>query len=454
MSHQKITPEKYIITRARTLPICEVLVNDDWETLGYATVFVARAHKSGNLTLGIYFLDLYLLGITKTSVFFNITPDSYKELKSRFSNINLVEADYVTMHNLILGIEEYANDYGFKPHNEYKLSKYILEEDTEEIPLMEFEFGKNGKPFLAVETFAELKRLLPILQKHAGNDYDYLVKESPDKNVSHYDLKNLHNELSLENTILYELFDIKNKAGFTNEYLQKISVLEKNSLAEDLHKITLYEVKRARNAIISSDTYWLSQYSSYTLLHVLMLIEYLKLSSNVKDMLYILSQDFEFQDLYFGDIESYIYIGNIIMASEKNMNDLATFMKQKVNNNWAKTAIIIGLNIVCALHPERRSEILEWCKYLLNYYIVYSKDDLRRYSSEINAIIALLIEIKGVEVKDLVIEVYDKDLIDIELSGDLKEILDDIDNPEEFYLPKSFEEFNYEEKYQHIGIKK
>ncbi|MGL5637649.1 MAG: hypothetical protein ACRDD8_00030, partial [Bacteroidales bacterium] len=340
MANSNLTPEKYIIKRARTLPVHEVLVNDDWETLGYATVIIAREHKSGNITLGVYFLDLYLLGITNTSVFFNITADSYKELKQRFSNINLVPADYVVMHNLILGIEEYANDYGFQPHSEYRISKYILEEDTDEIPLMEFEFGKNGKPFLAVETFAELKKLLPILQKHAGNDFDYIVKESPDKNVSHYDLKNLHNDLSLSNALLYNLFDRENRSGFSNEFLAEVSEFDKETLCEDIHKITLYEVARAKSAMNSGDSLWVSACSAYTLLHVLMLIEYLELRSNVKDMLYILSQDFEFQDYYFGDIESYIYIGNIVMASEKNMNDLAVFMKQDVNNNWAKTAIV------------------------------------------------------------------------------------------------------------------
>ncbi|MGL4780037.1 MAG: hypothetical protein ACRCXN_04290 [Bacteroidales bacterium] len=452
MANSNLTPEKYIIKRARTLPVHEVLVNDDWETLGYATVIIAREHKSGNITLGVYFLDLYLLGITNTSVFFNITADSYKELKQRFSNINLVPADYVVMHNLILGIEEYANDYGFQPHSEYRISKYILEEDTDEIPLMEFEFGKNGKPFLAVETFAELKKLLPILQKHAGNDFDYIVKESPDKNVSHYDLKNLHNDLSLSNALLYNLFDRENRSGFSNEFLAEVSEFDKETLCEDIHKITLYEVARAKSAMNSGDSLWVSACSAYTLLHVLMLIEYLELRSNVKDMLYILSQDFEFQDYYFGDIESYIYIGNIVMASEKNMNDLAVFMKQDVNNNWAKTAIVIGLNIAYAKHPEKRAVILEWCKYLLNYYIVYSKEDPKRYASEINAVFALLIEIKGVELIDLITEIYEKELVYIELAGEMAELINDINNPEETYLPKEFEKFGYEAKYNHIGI--
>ncbi|MGL5689404.1 MAG: hypothetical protein ACRDD8_01180, partial [Bacteroidales bacterium] len=157
-------------------------------------------------------------------------------------------------------------------------------------------------------------------------------------------------------------------------------------------------------------------------------------------------------DYYFGDIESYIYIGNIVMASEKNMNDLAVFMKQDVNNNWAKTAIVIGLNIAYAKHPEKRAVILEWCKYLLNYYIVYSKEDPKRYASEINAVFALLIEIKGVELIDLITEIYEKELVYIELAGEMAELINDINNPEETYLPKEFEKFGYEAKYNHIGI--
>lgn len=60
-----------------------------------------------------------------------------------------VEIDYNLAHNIIYGGNEYAEEHGFKIHKDFeKLTQYILEVDDDKIPLIDVEFGKDGKPLV------------------------------------------------------------------------------------------------------------------------------------------------------------------------------------------------------------------------------------------------------------------------------------------------------------------
>jgi hypothetical protein len=62
-----------------------------------------------------------------------------------------------------------------------------LEENTDKIPKIEYEFGEDGKPSLYVKTRAELNRYLPTLQKAVGDNYQYYVAEEDDEYDDEYD---------------------------------------------------------------------------------------------------------------------------------------------------------------------------------------------------------------------------------------------------------------------------
>jgi hypothetical protein len=54
----QLSPEKYVRTQARSLPIDECLVTEGWEDAGICNVVIARMHKTGNYTIAIYLIDL------------------------------------------------------------------------------------------------------------------------------------------------------------------------------------------------------------------------------------------------------------------------------------------------------------------------------------------------------------------------------------------------------------
>ncbi len=175
-----LSPENYIRKKARTLPVYECLVNTNWETAKLADVVVARRHSNGNITAGFFLVDLMALGIKDGTYCFNYPIDEYNDLvKSIRGNMEFKTIDYTLAHNIILAAEEYAGDLGIEPCKLYRDTiKYILEEDTDDIELIEIECGVNGKPmlFLPEDVDATTKQKYhEKMKKAVGEDgYEYM----------------------------------------------------------------------------------------------------------------------------------------------------------------------------------------------------------------------------------------------------------------------------------------
>lgn len=184
---QLLSPENYIRQKARNLPIYECRINDNWKEMGSAEIVIARTHANGNITLGMYMVDLYCLGVRDTHYRFNTTIDDYEELLELLANnFEMKEIDYTLVHNIIFAANEYAAELGFKPHKDFtSVSQYLLEEDTDEIELIEIECGRNGKPLFIQTDFvtdAEGKRIINQLEKAVGKgNFDVIFSEDGDE---------------------------------------------------------------------------------------------------------------------------------------------------------------------------------------------------------------------------------------------------------------------------------
>src|SRR6187549_826965 len=105
-----LSPKKYIETKARTLPIYKCLVNKDWKVGKIADVVVMRKHVNGNITAGIYLVDLLCLGVKDTFFIFNESEDSINERLESPCNV-FVPIDYNTAHNIVYAGHDFAMDY-------------------------------------------------------------------------------------------------------------------------------------------------------------------------------------------------------------------------------------------------------------------------------------------------------------------------------------------------------
>lgn len=181
---QMLSPENYIRQKARTLPMYECLVNSDWEESGLGNLIVARRHITGNITAGMYLVDLKCLGVKNAAYWFNLYENEYLEIivKARHS-MELIKISYTLAHNMVYAGIEFAEEFGFKPHKDFNVAKFILEEDTEAIELMEIECGIDGKPAYIrgpLDTDSKAAQVIAQLEKTAGPGNYTLIENIED----------------------------------------------------------------------------------------------------------------------------------------------------------------------------------------------------------------------------------------------------------------------------------
>jgi hypothetical protein len=168
---QQMSPYKYVTSgRARQLPIYECWIAPDWKEAGISVITVARKHSTGNVTMGSYLMDVLCLGLKDTTVIFSKPEDEYREIiDGMFENHgDKVLIDYALAHNIIYGGIAYAEDLGFKPEKEWSLSQFMLEEDTEDIELIDIEFGRDGKPCYINGPYDNVGKVISKLEASVG----------------------------------------------------------------------------------------------------------------------------------------------------------------------------------------------------------------------------------------------------------------------------------------------
>ncbi|MCU0449859.1 MAG: hypothetical protein MUC97_08455 [Bernardetiaceae bacterium] len=167
--------------RVRKLPFLEAWLNPNWRRIGFACVLVVRQHVNGNFSYGGFLIDVFCLGIKDALFFANQTKAEYDELLERyFSNLggNPERIGYNEAHNLVFGALAYAEDLGFAPHPDFDLAKWILEDDTDDIPLIEYEFGRDGMPVYFPGPRDNYGQVLVKLRQHAGEgNFDVVLPD-------------------------------------------------------------------------------------------------------------------------------------------------------------------------------------------------------------------------------------------------------------------------------------
>ena len=163
------TEEQFIRLKMRSLPITECLMETGWEERGLCCIVVNRQHPNGKITMGVFLVDNFCLGLKETHYFFEIPDEDYATRIG--GDVAMKKVSYEEVHNFIYGAIAFAEEVGIKPAKSFELTQYILEEDTEDIPLIEYPYGKNGKYYLYADTLMELNTHLKHLQNVLGDEF-------------------------------------------------------------------------------------------------------------------------------------------------------------------------------------------------------------------------------------------------------------------------------------------
>jgi ferredoxin-fold anticodon binding domain-containing protein len=155
-----------------------------------AIIFVSRKHVSGNLTLGFYTVDLQCMGVGGTWYKYNIPEIKIMAMMADIAKekLRLVEISYKLAHNIIYAAIENAEGYGFHPVADFtRVSQYILEPDTEDIPLINIPCGvKEETPDRqATQQMHVLERMRKIAKSRHGGIEEEISREK-EKKINEY----------------------------------------------------------------------------------------------------------------------------------------------------------------------------------------------------------------------------------------------------------------------------
>ncbi len=184
---QALTPSspQAILRRARTYPIYECLISDNWnkkDSKGLVEVLIARKQPDDNICFGVYLIDVYCLGLKNTFANADFSRSRYlSEIRNKvFRAGKPVECSIELAQQMIYQSIEYAEQFGFEPQKDFMLSQYLLTPRGELEEPYDLTFGKDGKPFFIAGPHDNVARIMKQLEKTAGTgNYHYLTTIGP-----------------------------------------------------------------------------------------------------------------------------------------------------------------------------------------------------------------------------------------------------------------------------------
>ncbi len=174
----------YYIRHAREYPIQDCWVNEGWQKSGLATVVIARQQPNRNIVFGCYLVDVFCLGV-KNVIYNADIPASRFRLEfypQLIQGGRPLKISAALAHEIVYGAIEYAAQFEFHPHRDFREGQHILDLPTAH-PRSGLEFGKDGKPFYISGPYDNVDAIMRKLTRFAGKDqYHYLMQlgEMPD----------------------------------------------------------------------------------------------------------------------------------------------------------------------------------------------------------------------------------------------------------------------------------
>lgn len=256
-----LSSDVYMRRVMRSLPVDKCYINPDWKEQGMAHVVIVRRRPDGKFAMVVYLVDTFCLGVK--DAFWRTSLDK-SELDAMIKNfeerIGIEECDYATAHNLILGAIEFAEEGGIKPCKEWMLGQYGLDEDTDDIPLIEFDYGLEGKHFLNTYTRSEGAKYIPILEAHLGDNFYCRFEEEeaanslPEEEYLKPEGVEYPTELNLKHPEVAEILCSKDNVMVVPvDEMARIAAIDRDELLADLDQLAMYELGKVAGRVPSLD---------------------------------------------------------------------------------------------------------------------------------------------------------------------------------------------------------
>ena len=447
-----LSPAQYLKEKARGLEIGKCyLTAGIWDN-GLGHVFVTRKHNGGKLSLAGYLVDVYCLGVKDSYVNLRMEPEDISENFARVEDIcgPLKEITYNEAHNIIYGAVEFAEEAGISPDISFRTSRLFLEEDTDDVPLVEYDFGHDGKHFLVAKDQREVDKYLPLMERNLGDDFDYILPYDPEEDgLAEEDIfsgcvKTLNNLATSAKErekwqqpytyrgeypiildvrhpeLLQILCDPENALSIPDDRLDWIMSLPRDEVREDLEKILLFNIGLSCDGI--PEDMEDGEFSGVVGNAARLLGEVGNDTTSLDTVLEVLRQSHDFMEYHICDSGDFLLSVPLCKLGRNRLDRLMDFMLETGLVNFNKSYVSEAVKEMVCAEPGRRAAIIDWFSTLLSHI---NKDfpNAPYTDPELNGVIvSAIMDLSAVELLPQVKTLYDNSFADLTMCGPFREV--------------------------------
>lgn len=465
---QMLSPENMIIRNGRKLPIYECFLSENIRDCGKGYAVVARKHTGGKLTVAFFLLDVYCCGVKNSFYKVRIDESEYEDLMNEFIIHGVEMISYEEVHNWIYGALEWANEAGIKPHKDFSITKFLLEEDTDEIPLIEYEFGRDGKHLLICDSYLEANKYLSVMEKNLSKDqFEVIVHDDEEEDDEddkieeddEYDdmsieemrakldemLKELDrgldvkytyagidypDTLELENLSLMKIVD-KSTSKITKKDLTEIKSLTSESLARDFRSIVLYNIGQIRNGSLDKETNF--KYGEQISNVLILMGEYGDVESNLEVIFELMRQDKMMYDYVLGDCADVIIHPTLYSLAKDRLSVLKEYLLEPGLYTFFKVDALSVLTAIAYYDHSKRDDVLAIADYLLDVYTEKIEEKVICDGCTAAFLVSLFIDLGAKEFLPQIKKIHATNLVDNGVNGNMKEVEELLTDGEDHY---------------------
>lgn len=481
-----LSPYRFMREKARALPIGKCYIApSDWQKEGMAHVIVSRVRPSGNLVMAIFLVDTFCLGVKDADYYENITTSDFEEYLNNYKNgMELEEISYNEAHNIIYGAMAFAEEGGIKPVKEFNPAGYILEEDTEDIPLIEYDFGKNGKHFLMVNPDRKEMPYYHILKENLGDDFEFVlpygdeddeddfeeensplstidsdaikkawegmskwqeeIDRHPDEKYS-YQYPDYPQTLSVRNQFIAdELLSPDNYSCLPREVIDRILALPKDEAAQDISNVVFYSIGKTYKGI-NDDT--IEIWHNSAIMHSLILLAQLQSDKGLDAVFEIMRQSYEFTDYHLGDLDSELLYPALYVCGKDDVPAIEDYLNQPGLNSYLRSLAPEALAMIVFNYPERRDEIIGVFRRLLNNMVSNLPVQRACDGTFAGFVMSSLMDLSAKELIPEIKAIFATDCVNTTIAGNCKTVIKDIErgrggiHESKYQIPDVYEQY-------------
>lgn len=482
---QSMSPEKYITTKARELPLGKTYISRRSAAGGIYVAVVTRVHSSGKITAGLYLIDMYCLGVKDSFYYRAMDPDEFKDrvLSERFGDFE--ETEYAEVHNLIYGALEYAEEAGIDPCPEFRVSEYILEPDDDRIPLMYFDFGHDGVRELVIGPDRKEKSYIPTLEKNvsgefvvtgyvddnadmrsdeddADDEYSYDAEtgnDDPDSfNFDFHPFPHAPYPEDVEDVRHEELLDIFYPGRISDMpditldagQIATIRAIPRDELLDDMRVMTAYELGQAESEIEEDGCY--NSIESNVMYHICAILAEVGGPDSKDIVKAIMQQSYHWHEAYLGDYGLELLHSVLANAFEENPEELAGMVIEQGYAAHSRVTMLFALECIAEWHPSVRERMEKELVGLAERILHDNGEDLPLLNDYVMGTLSdVMIGLKMRSTLPLIKEMHERGLADEMTFGDYEDQLKELETLENQDTPAETRYTDLEQIYKHYN---